>query len=85
MEIQAKMEQKVSMSWQLKDIYTSVVWSKIADQCADGKSLAWFFNKMHGRDGNGGHGEFTKDEKEKLRNALFDLSDRVRISAQKIL
>jgi hypothetical protein len=75
---------KTSMMWHLKDIYLCITWSKIAEICFPDKSLGWFFNKMHGRDGNGGEGEFTYAEKMQLRNALIEFSEHVRDAAHKI-
>lgn len=72
------------MSSLLKDIYLGVSWSKIADQAFPDKSMGWFFNKMHGRDGNGGNGEFSYAERIQLRNALLDFSERIRESAMAI-
>ena len=46
--------------------------------------MSWFQHKMSGIDGNGGTGGFTQDEAEQLRNALFDLSDRIRRAADNI-
>ena len=37
---------------------------------------------MDGIDGNGGTGGFTPDEVEQMRNALFDLSERIRKCAE---
>lgn len=42
---------------------------------------AWLYNKLNGIDDNGG---FTEKEKELLRGALFDLSERIRRAAETI-
>jgi hypothetical protein len=73
-----------AMSALLKDVYLGISWSKIADQAFPDKSMGWFFNKMHGRDGNGGKGEFTYAEKIQLRNALLDFSGRISQAAMAI-
>ena len=72
------------MSTLLKDIYLGITWSKIADSAFPDKSLGWFFNKMHGRDGNGGEGGFTYAERLQLRNALVGFSEHVYAAAQRI-
>jgi len=42
------------------------------------------YHKLDGIDGNGGVGGFTDKEKEQLRGALVDLSDRLRRAADNI-
>lgn len=60
----------------LKDVYLSITWSKIAHQYF-GKSSSWLYNKMNGRDGNGGEGEFTAEEIEVLKKGLIDFAERI--------
>ena len=48
------------------------------------KSSSWFYHKMDGIDGNGGAGGFNEQEAEQLRNALMDLSARIRRAAENI-
>lgn len=72
-----------TMKDNLKDIILSISWSDLAKKYF-GKSNSWLYHKMDGRDGNGKPTEFTKEETEQLRNALFDLSSRIRIAAEKI-
>ena len=48
------------------------------------KSYSWIYNKLHGRDGNGGYGEFSPEEKEILKGALVDISERIRRAANSI-
>jgi hypothetical protein len=74
---------------QLTDILLDVTWSKIAKRYF-GKSPSWIYNKMNkmnkmnGIDGSGGEGGFAEEEKEQLRNALFDFSERVRRAAENL-
>jgi len=72
---------KASLKYELKDIYLDITWSKIANRYF-GKSCSWLYNKFNGTDGNGGVGDFTYGERIQLRNALLDLSDRIRDSAK---
>ena len=52
MEVVAK-QKKLTMMQQLDDIMIDVSWRQIA-QDYFGKSSSWIYNKLHGRDGNGG-------------------------------
>ncbi len=61
----------------------AVSWRNISRTYFD-KSVSWFQQKMYGIDGNGGVGGFTDKEKEQLRGALVDLSDRIRRAADNI-
>lgn len=60
----------------LKDVYLSITWSKIA-HVYFGKSSSWLYNKMNGRDGNGGEGEFTDAEIVTLKKGLLDFAERI--------
>ncbi|MGV4536503.1 DUF5053 domain-containing protein [Ornithobacterium rhinotracheale] len=73
----------ITMMQQLDDIVIDVSWRQIAHDYF-GKSSSWIYNKLHGRDGNGGHGEFTPEEKEQLKGALVDISERIRRAADSI-
>ena len=75
---------RTTMIMQLRDIALDITWSKIALRYFPGKSVSWLYNKLNGRDGNGGEGEFTLSERIVFRNALFDLAERIRNSAQAI-
>lgn len=67
----------------LQDILLSVSWRDIANTYFD-RSASWLYHKLDGIDGNGGVGGFTDKEKEQLRGALVDLSDRIRCAADNI-
>jgi len=77
-------EKKTTMMMQLRDIALDVTWSKFAMRYFPEKSVPWFYNKINGRDGNGGEGEFNYAERVQLRNALFDFAERIRNEAQSI-
>lgn len=80
------MEREIRMTptkAKLKDILLMVIWGKISNQYF-GKSSSWFYNKMNGRDGNGGEGTFTDEEVEILKGALVDLADRIRRCADSL-
>ena len=75
---------RTTMMMQLRDIALDVTWSKVAARYFPDKTAGWFYNKMNGRDGNGGEGYFSLSERIQLKNALFDLSERIRNAAQNI-
>jgi hypothetical protein len=83
-DMETKELRKVSVNELLKDIRLEISWSKISRRYFD-KSVSWFYNKMSGIDGNGGDGEFTYEEKLRLRNALYDFADRVKKSADSLI
>ena len=67
----------------LQDVYLYIGWGKFSNTYF-GKSASWIYNKFNGHDGNGGEGGFTESEKEQLKNALFDFSDKIRRIAENI-
>lgn len=71
------------MKKKVKDIMMAISWRDFANTYFH-KSSSWFYHKMDGIDGNGGKGGFNQDETEQLRNALFDLSNRIRRAAEEI-
>ena len=71
------------MKKKVKDIMMAISWRDFANTYFH-KSSSWFYHKMDGIDGNGGKGGFNQDEAEQLRNALFDLSNRIRRAAEGI-
>ena len=76
--IAVKEEVKVpTIREQVWDIIVEVSWGQISEQYF-GKSRSWLSKKMNGKGFNGGEGDFTEEEKEQLKGALFDLSERIR-------
>lgn len=71
------------MKKRVEDILMSVSWRDFACTCFQ-KSSSWFYHKMDGIDGNGGVGGFNLQEAEQMRDALIDLSNRIRRAAEKI-
>ncbi|MBM0264314.1 DUF5053 domain-containing protein [Segatella copri] len=47
-------------------------------------SASWLYHKLDGIDGNGGVGSFTEEEKNMLREALCEVSNRIRAAADRI-
>ncbi len=67
----------------MRDILLDVTWAKISKRYF-GKSSSWIYNKINGVDGNGGKGGFTESEREQLKGALVDFSERLRTVADRI-
>ena len=67
----------------LRDIDLNISWGHIARDYFQ-KSVSWFYQRLNEVDGHGNPCEFTPDEREQLRNALIDLSDRIRRAADNI-
>ena len=64
----------------LKDIILDINVAKIANRYFS-KSSGWLYRKFDGRDGNGKETDFTPEELEQLKGALYDLADRIRKAA----
>ena len=64
----------------MSDILVAVSWREIA-RTYFGKSSSWLYHKLDGINGNGGPGGFTMEETMQLKNALCELSDRIRKAA----
>lgn len=71
------------MKKKIKDVQMAISWRDFANKYFQ-RSSSWFYHKMDGIDGNGGIGGFNEKEAEQMRNALFDLSDRIRRVAEGI-
>ena len=67
----------------LRDIDLNISWGHIARDYFQ-KSVSWFYQRLNEVDGHGNPCEFSTEEKEQLRGALIDLSDRIRRAADKI-
>lgn len=67
----------------LADILVAISWREIARRYFS-KSSSWLYHKLDGIDGNGRSGGFSPDELKQLKEALCDLSDRIRRSAESL-
>ena len=74
---------RTDMKVRLGDILMALSWREIAKNYF-GKSSSWLYHKMDGIDGNGGVGGFTDSEAMQLKDALIDLSDRIRAATDRI-
>lgn len=75
--------QRITMRMKLQDIILIISWREMARQYF-GKSSSWLYHKLDGINGNGGEDDFSDDEKAMLRSSLFDLSERIRKSADNL-
>lgn len=64
----------------MSDILVAISWREIA-RTYFGKSSSWLYHKLDGIDGNGGKGGFTPEEAQQLKDALCNLSERIRRAA----
>lgn len=71
------------MKYRLDDIKMVISWRNFAEYYFK-RSSSWFYHKMDGIDGNGKVGGFSREESEKLRKDLLNLSDRIRQAAENI-
>ena len=67
----------------LSDILLAVKWSHISTHYF-GRSRSWFSQRLNGYDGNNSENDFNDNEKEILKNSLFDLSERIRKCAENL-
>lgn len=72
-----------TMKATLEDILLAISWADIS-KTYFGKSNSWLYHKLDGVDGNKKPIEFTEEEKNTLKGALVDLSDRIRRAADRI-
>lgn len=82
-ESTTKVGVRTDMKARLGDILMALSWREIAKNYF-GKSSSWLYHKMDGIDGNGGVGGFSDSEAMELKDALIDLSDRIRAAADRI-
>jgi len=79
----AEQTEKSKVRSALRDIDLSISWRHIANDYFQ-KSVSWFYQRLNEVDGHGNPCEFSPEEKEQLRGALIDLSDRIRRASEKI-
>ena len=75
--------ESLTMKQKLNDILLFISWREMA-RGYFGKSSSWLYHKLDGIDGNGNKVELSQEEKDKMRGALCDLSDRIRRAAESI-
>ena len=83
METSIRVKQNISVKQTLSDILLDISMSKISTKYFE-KSRSWLYHKLDGIDGNGKPTDFSIEEKEQLRNALKDLSNRISTCAENL-
>lgn len=78
-----KETQAETMKAQLSDLLISISWADLTNRYFN-RSGSWLYHKLDGIDGNKKPTAFTDEEREQLRGALIDLSDRIRRAADSI-
>ena len=72
-----------TMKKKLEDILLDISWADIS-RTYFGKSNSWLYHKLDGVDGNKKPTDFTVEERQQLKGALYDLADRIRKAADTI-
>lgn len=83
METSFEVKQNLSVKHKMSDIILDISLAKISMKYFE-KSRSWLYHKLDGIDGNGKPTDFSLDEKEQLRNALKDLSNRISTCADNL-
>ncbi len=83
METSIIINQNVSVKQKMSDILLDISLAKISMKYFE-KSRSWLYHKLDGIDGNGKPTDFSVQEKEQLRNALKDLSNRIATCAESL-
>ena len=81
MEINVSKKQSVKET--LNDIAVVISWAKLSKKYFD-RSPSWIYHKIDGIDGNGNAGGFSHEEMEQFKGALYDLSERIRKTADQL-
>lgn len=83
MQTTKTVQQNPSVKQKLTDIALDISMAKISTRYF-GKSRSWLYHKLDGIDGNGKPTDFSLEEKETLRKALMDLSNRIAVCAESL-
>jgi hypothetical protein len=81
--METAVSKKTDLRQELSDIILDVSWAKVSRRYF-GRSPSWIYHKIDGIDGNGKPAGFLEEERIELKNALFDLSERIRNAANRI-
>ncbi len=79
-----KQEEKPrNLRYEMRDISLEISWRAIARRYF-GKSAAWLYHRLDGTDvnQNGKPVQFTEEEKQILKGALCDMSERLRKASE---
>ena len=76
-------ERTTTVKKQIEDILLDLSWARISRNYF-GKSTGWLYHKLNGIDRHGNKKDFSEEEKEQLRGALYEMSDKIRSAAENI-
>lgn len=76
-------EEKKSVKSELADILLAVKCAHISTHYF-GKSRSWFSQRLNGYDGNNEKNDFSDQERQQLKDALLDLSERIKECARSL-
>lgn len=65
------------------ELINFITWAEISRKYF-GKSNSWLYHKLNGVDGNKKPTDFSKEERETLKEALTDLSNRLKTFADSL-
>ena len=80
---ETKTTPRTTMKQTLADILLDISWARLSTRYF-GRSRSWLHQKLDGRNSNGGEGDFTDEEKARLKDALNDLAARIAAAASLI-
>lgn len=83
MLLEANLPMGVTVKQKLNDILLAVSWREISNQYF-GKNSVWLYHMLDGVDDKGNLREFTVEELQQLKQALYDLADRIRRAADNL-
>jgi len=80
--IEKEKNQQTTVRQVLNDVYEDINWAYLA-QNYFGKSRSWLYHKFSGRN-NGKPDDFSDIDRERLKGALVDIANRLRMTADKL-
>ncbi|MDD6015547.1 MAG: DUF5053 domain-containing protein [Prevotellaceae bacterium] len=80
--MERRMHQKASVREVLNDVYEEVNWAYLAKNYF-GKSRSWLYHKFSGMN-NGVADDFSDVDRDRLKNALKDIAQRVNAVADRL-
>lgn len=75
-------KQQTTVRQVLSDVYEDINWAYLA-QNYFGKSRSWLYHKFSGRN-NGKPDDFSDVDRERLKGALVDIANRLRMTTDKL-
>ena len=76
-------KQGTTVKKQIEDILLDLSWARISRNYF-GKSTGWLYHKLNGIDSHGNKKDFSEEEKEKLKAALYEMAAKISAAAENI-